>query len=101
MKWWRCFVALLLAAWTVGCASLPSHVERTPSQAFAAPAQTAFGQFVAQRRAQDHGRSDTGFVLLDGVDSAYAARVALIRGAQRTLDLQYYAIHADSSTEKQ
>jgi phosphatidylserine/phosphatidylglycerophosphate/cardiolipin synthase-like enzyme len=99
MKWSRWFVALLLAAWTVGCASLPSHVDRTPSQAFAAPAQTALGQLVAQRRAQDHPHSPSGFVLLDGVDSAFAARVALVRSAQHTLDLQYYAIHADSTTE--
>ena len=28
-----------------------------------------------------------------------ASRVALVDGAQKTLDLQYYAIHADSSTE--
>ena len=33
------------------------------------------------------------------VDAALASRLALIDGAQRTLDLQYYAIHADASTE--
>jgi putative cardiolipin synthase len=95
----RILLALALAAWAAGCASLPANVQRTPSQAFSAPEQTALGQFVAQRRAQDRARSDSGFVLLDTVDSAYAGRLALIHGAQRTLDLQYYAIHADSSTE--
>ena len=99
MKCWRGVVALLLAAWAVGCASLPANVQRAPSYAFASPVQTALGQFVAQRRAQDGARSDSGFVLLDGVDSAYSARIALIRAAQRTLDLQYYAVHADGSTE--
>lgn len=100
MKAWRCWiVALLLACWAAGCASLPANVQRTPSQAFAAPEQTALGQLVAQRRSQDHARSDSGFALLGGVDAAYGARFALIRAAQRSIDLQYYAIHADGSTE--
>lgn len=95
----RALLALVLAAWAAACASLPSNVQRTASRAFAEPEQTALGQLVAQRRAQDRAASDSGFVLLDGVDSAYASRVALVRAAQRTIDLQYYAIHADSSTE--
>jgi phosphatidylserine/phosphatidylglycerophosphate/cardiolipin synthase-like enzyme len=96
---WRSLVALLLAAWAVGCASLPANVERKPSQAWAAPEQTALGQFVAQRRAQDKARSESGFVLLDTIESAYSSRLALIRAAQKTIDLQYYAVHADGSTE--
>src|SRR5205085_2664061 len=96
---WRSLFALVLAAWAAGCASLPANVERKPSQAWGAPEQTALGQFVAQRRAQDRGRSDSGFVLLDTIEAAYASRLALIGAAQRTIDLQYYAIHADGSTE--
>lgn len=46
-----------------------------------------------------HARSDSGFVLLDSVGTAYSSRLALIDAAQRSLDLQYYAIHADASTE--
>lgn len=99
MKWWRWFLALVLAAWAVGCASLPAHVQRTPSHAFAAPEQTALGRFVQQRRSQDRARNDSGFVLLDSVDAAYAARLSLVRTAQKSIDLQYYAIHADGSTE--
>ena len=97
--WSRWLVALLLAAWAVGCSSLPTNVQRTPSQALAANEQTALAQLVAQRQSQDRATRDSGFLLLDSVDAAFAARVALIRGAQRTLDLQYYAVHADSSTE--
>jgi phosphatidylserine/phosphatidylglycerophosphate/cardiolipin synthase-like enzyme len=100
MKLWRCwFVALLLAAWAAGCASLPANASRTASHAYAAPEQTALGQWAAQRRTQDRARSESGFALLGNVDSAYAARLALIRAAQHTIDLQYYAIHADGSTE--
>jgi len=96
---WRWLLALVLAAWAVGCASLPNNVQRTPSQAFGAPEQTALGQLVARKRTQDGAKSDSGFVLLDTVDAAYSSRLTLIRQAQRSLDLQYYAVHADSSTE--
>ena len=96
---WRWLLTLLLTTWAVGCASLPSNVQRSPSQAFAAPEQTPLGQIVAQQRAQARARSDSGFVLLDGVDAAFVSRLELIRAALRSIDLQYYAIHADSSTE--
>ena len=95
----RWLLALLLASWAVGCASLPANVQRQPSHAFAAPEQTALGQLVAAKHAQAHARAASGFVLLDGVDAAYASRLALIRAAEHTIDLQYYAVHADSSTE--
>jgi cardiolipin synthase C len=98
---WRWLLAALaLSTWTVvGCASLPAHVERPVSTAFAAPDQTALGQLAQQRRAQAKARSDSGFVLVDSADAAFSSRLALIDAAQRSLDLQYYAIHADATTE--
>jgi len=93
------FLAFFLAAWAAGCASLPTNVQRTPSQSFDAPAQTALGQLVAKKQAQDKARADSGFVLLDSVDAAYASRLTLVRAAQHSLDLQYYSVHADGSTE--
>jgi phosphatidylserine/phosphatidylglycerophosphate/cardiolipin synthase-like enzyme len=95
---WRAMACLLLATWATGCASLPSNVERTPSSAWAAPEQTALGQLVQARRAQARARPESAFLLLDNVDVALSSRIALIERAQRTLDLQYYAIHADAST---
>jgi cardiolipin synthase C len=92
-------LALLLSSWTAGCASLPSNSGRQTSKAFETPEQTVLGRWTIERRAQDKARSESGFRLLDTVEAAFAARVALIAQAQRTLDLQYYAIHADSSTE--
>ncbi|MEP6790820.1 MAG: phospholipase D family protein [Ramlibacter sp.] len=91
---------LLLAAWAVGCASLPANSQRPASSAYATPDDTAMGKLAQARRSQSGAKSDSGFRLLDSVDAAYAARLALIEGAQRTLDLQYYAVHADSSTEQ-
>jgi len=54
---------------------------------------------VLERKAQERTRADSAFYLLDSEHSAFANRLALIDGAQRSPDLQYYAIHADSSTE--
>lgn len=100
--WQRCLrwlAMVLLLGWASGCASLPANEGRTPSRAFAQPELTALGQLVQARRAQAGTRSDSGFHLLDGVDEALSSRLALVDGAQRSLDLQYYAIHADASTE--
>ena len=90
----------MLAIWAAGCASLPGNVSRPVSRAFAAPEETPLGRLLQQRRAQAAARSDSGFRLLDSVDMAFNGRMALIEAAQRTLDLQYYAIHADGSTEQ-
>jgi putative cardiolipin synthase len=97
---WRLAAALLiLATSAAGCASLPSNTGRTPSTAFSSPDETALGRLVQARRAQAGARAESGFRLLDSVETAFTSRLALIDGAQRSLDLQYYAIHADSSTE--
>jgi putative cardiolipin synthase len=96
---WRGWFALLLLLWATGCASLPANTGRSSSRAFDAPQTTALGQLAQARRAEANARSDSGFKLIDDVELAYTSRLALIRGAERTLDLQYYAIHADPSTE--
>ena len=95
----RWMLAIGLSSLSAGCASLPDNVERPVSAAFNAPEQTPLGQLVQQRRAQEGARSDSGFRLLDSVGAAFSSRLALIQSAQRSLDLQYYAIHADASTE--
>jgi len=97
--WWRWLAAAMLLSWATGCASLPANSNRTSSTAFAQPDQTPLGQLVLARRAQDKVRSDSGFHVMENVDIALASRIALIEGARRSLDLQYYAIHADASTE--
>jgi len=94
---WRWLAVFLLCFCTVGCAGVPQNVQRTPSQALQTPEDTPLGKLVAARRGQ--ARSDSAFMLLSNVDLAFGSRLALIDNAQRTLDLQYYAIHADSTTE--
>ena len=96
---WRVVSILILSAWIASCASLPENLGRTASTAFNRPDETALGRLVQSRRVQSGGRADSGFRLLDSEDSAFTSRLALIEGAQRSLDLQYYAIHADVTTE--
>ncbi|MET3383990.1 phospholipase D family protein [Variovorax paradoxus] len=90
----------LLALLILGaCAQLPQNVDRPVSTALASPAAgTAMADLVQQRRQTDKARYESGFLLLGGPQAAYGSRLALIEGAQKTLDLQYYAIHADAST---
>ena len=91
----------LAFAFLAGCAGLPANDDRTESRApvIAADA-TAFGRSVVAATpagAAQHHLS--GVRLLGQVASAYGSRIALIDGAEKTLDLQYYSIHYDSSTE--
>ena len=96
---WRCAFAVALASSAAGCASLPANSGRTPSSAFTNLQQSALGRLVQERRAQAGVRHQSGFYLLDSVDAAFTSRLALIAAAERSLDLQYYAIHADATTE--
>lgn len=92
-----CLLGCLLLLFFSGCASLPSAVARPVSQAWASPEQTRLGQ-LAQQSGVGQG-PESGFYLLEHAQQALAARLALIAAAQKTLDLQYYAIHADETTE--
>ena len=90
----------LLIAMLGGCAPLPRDVPRPVSTALQATAGTALATLVAERRAAANTRFASGFVLLAGPQAAYGSRLALVEAAQKTLDLQYYAIHADASAER-
>jgi len=92
--------AALLVAVLGGCAELPKNVQRPVSTALETTAGTALATQVQERRAAASGRFESGFLLLSGPQAAYGSRLALVEAAQKTLDLQYYAIHADASTER-
>jgi putative cardiolipin synthase len=92
--------AALLAALSA-CTSLPPNTGRTESHALASPAGTLLAEKVAViAPPQAASRGLDGFRLLADVESAYGSRLALIDAAQKTLDLQYYSIHYDHSTEE-
>lgn len=100
VPWHARACALLLVCALAGCADLPRDVHRPVSVAWQQPAQTALGQWLRQQHAADQARHPSAFVLLAGASAAYGSRLALIEAAEKTLDLQYYAIHADASAER-
>jgi len=77
-----------------GCASLPLHVRKLPSEALANPVETSLGRLVART---DAGHGLSGIRLLASGDEALASLIALADRAERTLDIQYYIITQDES----
>lgn len=103
MHRWRILQGLalvFLALWLTGCASLPSDVDRPVSTALANTTQTPLGALVQARAAQAGTRNDSGFALVGNAELAFTSRMTLIKAAQKTLDIQYYAIFQDETTER-
>lgn len=88
------FLGLILLCST-GCTSLPTLEKRTVSTAFTDTVDTRLGRQLAPLEAAHPGLSGLT-PLLDGHD-AFAARIALARSAQRSLDVQYYIWRHDLS----
>lgn len=97
---WLGMVLVVFATALAGCTGLPKDVHRPVSVAWSTPGDTALGRLVTARRAAEGARHASGFALLSGPQAAYSSRLALVDAAQKTLDLQYYAIHADASSER-
>ncbi len=92
---------LLLATFCLtGCASLPSDVQRPVSTALADNSGTRLGKALATRAAAASTRNDSAFALVGSAELAFTSRMTLIKAAEKTLDLQYYAIHADDTTDR-
>ncbi len=70
------------------------------STALANPMQTRLGQLVQARADKAGTRNDSGFALVGNAELAFTSRMTLIKAAQKTLDIQYYAIFADDTTER-
>ena len=90
--WFPCVLTLLIAS---GCASLPDNTERTPSYTIEDTSNTRLGRELEPLVSQHPGES--GFhPLIDGID-AFAARLVLVSKANKSLDLQYYIWHDDTT----
>ncbi|MGF6797118.1 phosphatidylserine/phosphatidylglycerophosphate/cardiolipin synthase-like enzyme [Paraburkholderia youngii] len=89
-RWQGALCALLCASLLAGCARLPSLEDRKESHALspAVAATTDLGRAVAPELAAHAGLA--GIYPLADAHVAFAARMDLIRSAQRTLDIQYY-----------
>jgi putative cardiolipin synthase len=91
----RVLVASALLVLLFGCSSLPIEVPRTESRALTNTGDTRLGQGVRQMLAQHPGQS--GIRALAVANEAFAARILLAQAAQRSLDLQYYIWHRDTT----
>ena len=78
-----------------GCVSLPKHVHKYASESLAHPEATTLGRIA---RHNNRGKNLSGIRLLVAGDEALASLLALADRAERTLDIQYYLIHADDSS---
>ena len=77
-----------------GCApTLKLDAERTPSHAASNQADSPLKTRVTEHMAAD----ESGFHLLQSGHAALAARLSLAQRASRTLDVQYYLFHNDTT----
>jgi putative cardiolipin synthase len=79
-----------------GCVSLRSDLPRDASQAIADVDGTILGRVYTAQAAENPGMS--GFQIIDSGQAAFMARAALADTAERTLDLQYYSVGDDLTT---
>lgn len=90
------FFSMILGATLLSsCAVPPSLAGRQPSTSLPAneSLETKLGSTNARLGAAHPGK--TGIHTLSDAREAFAARVLLVRAAQRTLDIQYYIWHKD------
>ena len=88
------FALILLFLAVGGCATFPDNSDKLVSQAFSKPESTLLGKGYAER-AVKHPQGQSAYHLLsDGLD-AFVARAALAQIAERSIDSQYYMVHAD------
>jgi cardiolipin synthase C len=93
----RLLLVLLALAWlATGCTSLPPREPPPPSQAFADTGTTALGR-VAHASLAEAPTGTSGFRLLPDGAHAFDARIALAQAAERSIDAQYYHVHADTA----
>ncbi|HEU5294680.1 MAG TPA: phospholipase D family protein [Burkholderiaceae bacterium] len=93
---WLGALALLAAAVLSGCAALPANVQRTPSEAMADVAATPLARLAASSTPDDK-RHLSGLRLLPHGPEALATRLAMLRRAQKSIDVQYYVVAPDDS----
>ncbi len=97
--WWTAGLSAMVLG-LAGCGNLPAQAPHEPTHALASNTGLPLAALVDASRPKDDKRpSLSGFRLLGSSEAAYGSRMALIDAATKTLDLQYYTIHYDSSTE--
>ncbi|RZL88245.1 MAG: phospholipase D family protein [Variovorax sp.] len=91
----RVLIAIVVTLLMSACASLPDRVERVESTALTGTEGTRLGQALRPEIAAHPGKS--GIYPLSDAKDAFAARILLAQAADRSLDLQYYIWHGDTT----
>jgi len=87
---------LALSPFLHGCAQVPTRPPGlATSHALSNPSDTTWGRRFARK--DDGSQTLSGFFVLQAGVDGLAARIQLIRGAERTLDLQYFIFRADAT----
>src|SRR5436190_12197170 len=92
---WMAGIAVGLAGTFGGCSSVTPSPVREPVMAMGDTAGTKLGRAVAADLAAHPGQS--AFYPLPLGTEAFYARLALIRAAERSIDVQYYIFHVDET----
>ncbi|MHB1142364.1 MAG: phospholipase D family protein [Sulfuricaulis sp.] len=89
--------ALCLVATAAACTTPRLDVPRPFSEAWPRPEETTLGREFAKELAGHPGQSGV-YPLASGME-AFTLRASLAESAERTLDLQYYIVQADATTQ--
>jgi len=89
--------ALCLAVTLAACTDQRRDVPRPRSEAWPHPEETALGRAIGEQLAGHKGQS--GFYLLHSGADALSMRAGLAENAQHTLDLQYYIVREDTTSQ--
>lgn len=86
-------VAVVVALAVTGCATLPDNTQRVSSLRMTDTHETHWAKKFEAAKLANPGHS--GFVPLGNGTSAFVARAALAKNAERSIDAQYYLWHDD------
>lgn len=95
---WSGFLIIILLIMLAGCSSVPvaSQHPQIPSYALPQSEKTSLGD--ALKDGVDAHSGQSGFQVLATGSESFAMRLALIRAAEKTLDLQYFSINDDTTS---
>jgi len=96
-RWLASSLALILLPLLSGCATVRPDVPRVASRAITDADQTTIGRAFRQQALENLGLS--GFRVLAAGRTAFDVRAGLADSAERSLDLQYYSVGQDLSTD--
>lgn len=89
------YICISFFVYLSGCASLPEGFNKTASFAVTDTSNTKLGQWLEPDLDARQGQS--GFYLLPEGEDAFAARLLLIEDSEKTIDVQYYIWHNDTT----